>query len=58
MCGSLSPILLSVYIKKLLKEVEEAGLGVQLCTSKSIREECCLQMILWRSLIRGRNYRS
>ena len=33
---SLSPILFSVFINDLLKEVEEAGLGVQLCNNKSI----------------------
>ena len=31
---SLSPILFSVFINNLLKEVEEAGLGVQLCNNK------------------------
>ena len=33
---SLSPILFSVFINALLKEVEEAGVGVQLCNDKSI----------------------
>ena len=33
---SLSPILFSVFINDLLKEVEEAGLGMQLCNNKSI----------------------
>ena len=33
---SLSPILFSVFINDLLREVEEAGLGVQLCNGKSI----------------------
>ena len=33
---SLSPILFSVFINDLLREVEEAGLRVQLCNGKSI----------------------
>ena len=33
---SLSPILFSVFINDLLKVVEEARLGVQLCNNKSI----------------------
>ena len=33
---SLSPILFSVFINDLLKEVEEAGVGVQLCNDKSM----------------------
>ena len=32
---SLSPILFSVFINDLLKEVEEAGVGVQLCNDRS-----------------------
>ena len=33
---SLSPILFSVFINNLLKEVEEAGVGVQLCNDRSM----------------------
>ena len=33
---SLAPILFSVFINYLLKEVEEAGLGVQVCNNKRI----------------------
>ena len=33
---SLSPILFSVFINDLLKEVEEAGVGVQLCNDRSM----------------------
>ena len=42
---SLSPILFSVFINDLLKEVEQAELGIQLSSGKQL-EECCLPMIL------------
>ena len=42
---SLSPILFSVFINDLLKEVEQAELGIQLSSGKHW-EECCLLMIL------------
>ena len=42
---SLSPILFSVFINDLFKEVEQAELGVQLVVAKQL-EECCLLMIL------------
>ena len=40
---SLSPILFSVFINGLLKEVEQAGLGVELAV---LLEACYLQMTL------------
>ena len=39
---SLSPILFSVFINGLLKDVEEAGLGIEI----NRWEECCLLMDL------------
>ena len=42
---SLSPILFSVFINDLLKEVEQAELGIQLSSGKTFGE-CCLLMIL------------
>ena len=42
---SLSPILFSIFINDLLKEVEQTGLGIQLIVAKQL-EECCLLMIL------------
>ena len=42
---SLSPILFSVFINDLLKEVEQTGLGIQLSVVKQL-EELCLLMIL------------
>ena len=42
---SLSPILFSVFINGLLKEVEQAGLGVEL-SDGILLEACYLQMTL------------
>ena len=42
---NLSPILFFVFINDLLKEVEEAELGIQLNSGNRI-SSCCLQMIL------------
>ena len=39
---SLFPILFSVFINSLLKDVEEAGLGIEISNG----EDCCLLMIL------------
>ena len=54
---NLSPILFSVFITNLLKEVEEAGLGVQLCNNKSITGMLFADDFVG-SVIRGRSYRS
>ena len=43
---SLSTILFSVFINDLLKEVEQAELGIQLSSGKTFGE-CCLLMILY-----------
>ena len=51
---SLSPILFSVFINDLLKEIEKAGLGVQLCNNKSITGTLFVNDFV----IRGRSYRS
>ena len=43
---SLSPILFSVFINDLLKEVEKAELGIYTLGKVGKLEVCCLQMIL------------
>ena len=43
---SLSPILFSVFINGLLKEVEQAELGIENLVMVLELEVCCLRMIL------------
>ena len=54
---SRSPILFSVFINDLLKEVEEAGVGVQLCNDNSMTGMLFADNFVGL-VIQGRNYRS
>ena len=53
---SLSPILFSVFINRLLVAVEQAGLGIELSDGVKFWG-CCLQMILWGLVSLGNSYR-
>ena len=54
--SSFSPILFSVFINGLLKEVEQAGLGVEQVMAVLL-EACYLQMTLSVLAIQRKNYK-
>ena len=53
---SLSPVLFSAFINDLLKEVEEAGAGMQLSNDKSLAGMLFANYFV--GVIQGRTYRS